>query len=134
MDKVEYSTEYVPRRYPQEHMQEKSPMADSLNRKGDDGWNLCAVSSPDSCGVVVCYFSRVKQDTMKESDPARPNRDLDKEFNFHNHQNKPNKQWHEVTDQGYFEAGWDAAMKWMTFHAFAKLIDKKQGIDGSICG
>lgn len=115
----------MPRYYPQEHLQCESPMSDVLNRKGYDGWNLCAVSSPDSGGTVICYFSRVKQNDVKDVDSPKPNRNVDKEFNFHNHQNKPNKQWYEVTDQGYFEAGWDAAVKWMSFHAIAKMLEEK---------
>lgn len=54
-------------------------------------------------------------------------RSPEKELNFLQYQNKPNKQWHEITDQGYFEAGWDAAVRWMAFHAIAKMLEDNNG-------
>lgn len=31
---------------------------DALEKAGDDGWLLCAKSSPDSTGITILYFAR----------------------------------------------------------------------------
>jgi hypothetical protein len=60
MKKIEYAIDYVPRYYPFACDIFKNPMRETLNKRGDDGWQLCAVGSPDSSGTVIWYFSREK--------------------------------------------------------------------------
>lgn len=117
---IEYTTAYVPRMYSREDMQHMNPMSDTLKKMGDDGWQLCAVGSPDSAHTVCCYFSRIARTTCSPK-----NKDYEKQYLFDKYQNLPNKQWYEITDQGYFDAGWDAAVRWMSFHAIAKLIEEQ---------
>ncbi len=56
--RIEYATEYVPRYYTQRGRELESPMHDTLEKRGANGWQLCAVGAPDSAGVVIYYFSR----------------------------------------------------------------------------
>lgn len=58
MKKFEYQKEYVPRRYYQHGREGDRPDRDVLERRGLEGWELCAVGAPDSAWVVVFYFKR----------------------------------------------------------------------------
>lgn len=58
MKRFEYETEFVPRYYADSRRELESPENDTLKRRGDGGWLLCAVGSPDSVRTRIFYFAR----------------------------------------------------------------------------
>lgn len=75
--RYEYRREY-PSRYGR--TMEECPESDTLKRMGQEGWELCAVSSNDSAGNHVLYFKRALSSECPtclltgEHDPRCPNK------------------------------------------------------------
>ena len=56
--KFEYLREFVSPYYYKQGLELESPGSDILKKRGLEGWELCAVSTPDSSGVEIFYFKR----------------------------------------------------------------------------
>ena len=56
MKQFEYFRMFVPR-YAYDALT-AAPDAEALRQKGEEGWELCAVSTGDSAGVRIFYFKR----------------------------------------------------------------------------